>query len=284
VTPFAIAALQLEISSEGDNLPHLRTALDRLMSTYPWVEMVVFSELCACGPSRGRAEPLPGTTEGVFQQMAAQHKIWLLPGSLFELDGNRVYNTASVIEPHGRVIGRYRKLFPFYPYEDGVEAGSEFMVFDVPNVGRFGVSICYDLWFPETARTLTAMGAEVILHPVMTTTIDRDVELAIARATAAQQQCYVFDVNGVGGGGNGRSLIVGPAGEVLHQAGGNEELIPIEIDLDHVRRSRERGLFTLGQPLKSFRDRQVKFEVYRGPTTYLDGLGPLEKPRRPNRG
>ncbi len=75
------------------------------------------------------------------------------------------------------------------------------------------------MWFPETSRTLAAMGAEVILHPTLTATIDRDVELAIVRATAAQNQCFVFDINGVGDGGNGRSIVVGPAGDVLYQAG-----------------------------------------------------------------
>ena len=72
------------------------------------------------------------------------------------------------------------------------------MVFDVPSVGRFGVSNCYDMWFPETTRTLAAMGAEVILHPSMTNTIDRDVELAIARTNAAINQCYFFDINVAG--------------------------------------------------------------------------------------
>jgi deaminated glutathione amidase len=53
----------------------------------------------------------------------------------------------------------------------------------VPQVGRFGLSICYDIWFPETTRQLTSAGVEVLLHPVLTGTTDRDAELAIARAT-----------------------------------------------------------------------------------------------------
>jgi len=156
-------------------------------------------------------------------------------------------------------------------------------VFDVPEVGRFGVSICYDMWFPETSRTLAVMGAEVILHPLLTGTIDRDVELSIARATAAPQQCFMFDINGSGDGGNGRSIIVGPYGDVLHEAGRSEEMIPIEIDLDRVRRSREVGLRGLGQPLKSFRDRTIRFPIYgdgADKRSYLDNLGPLEKPQR----
>jgi predicted amidohydrolase len=202
---------------------------------------------------------------------------------MFERHEDRIYNTASVIDPDGNIVARYRKMFPFYPYEEGVDSGREFCVFDVPDVGRFGVSICYDMWFPETSRTLAAMGAEVILHPTLTSSIDRDVELAIARATAAQQQCFFFDVNGLGDGGIGRSIVIGPHGDVLHQAGSSDELFPIEIDLSRVRRSREMGLRGLGQPLKSFRDRPVHFPVY-GPGWerhgFFENLGSLEKPTR----
>lgn len=282
--PFAVAGLQLNLSGHGNNLPRMRERLDYLMGVFPWVQMVVFSELAACGPSPSRAEPMPGPAERAFQEMAARHKVWLVSGSHFELQDDTVYNTASVIDADGRVIARHRKLFPFLPYEQGVSAGSEFVVFDVPEVGRFGVSICYDMWFPETSRQLAALGAEVLLHPTMTTTIDRDVELAIARATAATNQCFMVDINGVGDIGNGRSVVVGPAGDVLYQAGTSEELIPIEIDLDRVRRSREVGLRGLGQPLKSFRDTGVRFPVYAGETrSYLDTLGPLARPERGSR-
>jgi hypothetical protein len=142
------------------------------------------------------------------------------------------------------------------------------------------------MWFPETSRTLAAMGAEVILHPTMTTTLDRDVELSIARATAAQQQCFFLDINGAGDSGNGRSIIIGPYGDVLHQAGHPEEMMPLEIDIDRVRRCREIGLRGLGQPLKSFRDRNVHFSVYdqqQFPSPALRALGPLQKPHRGTR-
>jgi len=283
VTPFAIAGMQLHLSSEHDNLAHMRSRMDVLLHLYPWVQMVVFSELAAYGPLIDRAHPLPGSAENEFQEMAARHGVWLLPGSVFESKDGLVYNTASVIDPKGTIVGRYRKMFPFLPYEDGVEAGDEFFVFDVPDVGRFGVSICYDMWFPETTRTLVSMGAEVILHPTMTATIDRDVELCIARATAAINQCFFFDINGAGDGGHGQSIIVGPVGDVMYQAGHGEESIPLEIDLDRVRRTREFGLRGLGQPLKSFRDRKVEFTVYQRNTqgaTFFDSLGPLTKPSR----
>lgn len=283
MTPFAVAGMQLHLSAFGDNLPHIRARLHHLMHVFPWVEMVVFSELAALGPIPARAQPMPGPAEHAFCEMAAHHQIWIVTGSIFESSGGKIYNTSSVIDPTGSVIGRYRKMFPFRPYEIEVEPGDSFLVFDVPDVGRFGVSICYDMWFPETSRSLVALGAEVIIHPSMTTTIDRDVELAMARATAAQNQCYVVDINGAGEGGNGRSIVVGPAGDVIHLSGTTEELIPLEIELGRVRREREHGLYGLGQPLKSFRDSAVTFPVYANDGSgkeILNRLGPLEKPRR----
>ena len=102
-------------------------------------------------------------------------------------------------------------------------------------------------------------------HPAsdLTNTIDRDLELAIARTNAAVNQCYFFDINCAGRLGYGRSIVVGPDGNVLHQAGSGHEIIPVEIDLEHVRRSRRRGLLGLGQVLKSFRDTEVQFPPYR---------------------
>ena len=282
MTPFAIAGIQMPITNHS-NVEAMRQRLDLLMYLYPWVQMVLFSELAPFGSSLDHAQKLPGATEEEFQEMALKHKLWLLPGSLFERRDDNIFNTAPVINPDGEVIARYRKLFPFRPFEEGVTPGEEFVVFDVPKAGRFGVSICYDLWFPETTRTLTAMGAEVILHPVLTHTIDRDVDLKIARASAAIFQCYVFDINGLLAGGNGQSAVIDPGGRTLHQSSVNEELIPIEIDFDQVRRQRRHGMRALGQPLKSFRDSKVAFTVYdrqRRDLSYLDSLGPLEKLQR----
>jgi predicted amidohydrolase len=163
------------------------------------------------------------------------------------------------------------------PLETGVESGTEFLVFDVPDRGRFGISICYDMWFPETTRTLTSLGVEVLLHPVLTGTTDRQVELAIAQATAAMFQCYVFDVNGLEAGGIGRSIVVDPAGVVLHQAGQRDEIFPITVDFGLVRHVRHNGANGLGQMLKSFRDRSVKFPDQNpgNPGKYLEDLGPM---------
>lgn len=280
---FAIAGMQIEVSSTGKNFKRMTASIDHVMAVFPWVQMVVFSELAVSGPGAAFAEALPGPTEQAFQAIAKRHGIWLIPGSAHEKAVDGIYNTATVIDPAGNVVLRYRKMFPFTPY--GIaKAGVDFAIFDVPQVGRFGLSICYDIWFPETSRTLACMGAEILIHPTMTPTMDRDVELSIVRATAAINQMYVVDINGVGGGGVGRSLIVGPEGNIIHEAGSGTEFLPIEVDLDLVRRTRERGLRTLGQPLKGFRDAPVQFHVYNPASPLRAGLahlGPLVKPGRP---
>jgi predicted amidohydrolase len=279
MTYFAIAGLQLDLRN-ADNSEKLGAMVADVMTRFPWVQMVLFSELAPMGWC-GQPQSLPGPLEDHFRKIAKQLGIWLVPGSIYEQHGNRNYNTASVIAPSGEVIGRYRKMFPFAPYEKGISAGTGFLVFDVPEIGRFGLSICYDMWFPETSRTLAWMGAEVILHPTLTNTIDRDVEFSIARATAATNQCYFVDINGTGQLGVGQSAIIGPEGDVIHHAGSGEEIIPVELDLGRVRRSRERGILGLGQPLKSFRDCEIDFPPYahrQRTSLALRQLGPLRKP------
>ncbi len=161
--------------------------------------------------------------------------------------------------------------------------GEDFVVFDVPGVARFGISNCYDMWFPEQVRTLVWMGAEVILHPSLTSTIDRDAEIAMIRAHGAQNQVYFFDVNLSGPLGVGQSCIAGPGGEVIYQAGRGREIIPLKLDLDYLRNVRREGWQNLGQPLKSFRDSGVCFPQYAEgyASESLRELGPIEKARRP---
>lgn len=285
MTPFAIAGLQLAVAS-ADNRDRIEREVARTVERFPWVQMVVLPELASFGPALGAAETLPGPTESRYRALAQRLGIWLVPGSLYERDCDRVYNTAVVIDPGGEVVGRYRKIYPFLPYETGVSHGTETLVFDVPEVGRFGVSICYDQWFPEVARAMAWRGAEVILHLTLTGTIDRAQELILAQANAIANQCFFVDINHAGALGNGRSIVVGPEGDVVHQAGEQHEVIPVTLDLDRVRATRAHGIKGLGQMLKSFRDTAVDFPCYgqggEGPpaSPSLRALGPLTLPKR----
>ncbi|MBE0414087.1 carbon-nitrogen hydrolase family protein [Yoonia sp.] len=287
MTPFAIAGVQMYVNALQPNIDGMMHRLDVLMARFPWTQMVLFSELAPYGPLDRFSLPPQNEALDRFCAAARHHKVWLIPGSMFlTAPDGQIYNTAVVINPEGEIIRRYAKMFPFRPYEAGIAAGAEFCIFDVPDVGRFGLSICYDIWFPETTRQLTSQGVEVLLHPVLTGTSDRDAELAITRATAAQFQCYVFSVNGLGAGGLGKSCVVDPSATVLHQSAGQEDMFPIEVDLSVVRRQRETGMKGLGQVLKSFRDRSVDFSVYdrsSGTDSFLHALGPLEIPQQGTR-
>ena len=285
MTTFTIAGIQLD-APVADNLALISRQIDITCKRFPWVEMIVFGELCAFGARLETAQSMPGPAENHFCGLAKKHGIWLVPGSIYEQSGNDIYNTASVINPDGEVVTRCRKLFPFLPFEQGVTGGQQFTTFEVPGVGMFGVSICYDMWFPETTRALVAMGAEVILHPTLTNTIDRDVELAISQASAVTNQCYFFDINNTGDLGYGKSIIVSPDGKIIHQAGRGQEVMPVTVDFDVVRRGREAGAMGLGQPLKSFRDANLSYPTYNGNASALPGfsrLGSLELPEKPDR-
>lgn len=277
----SIAGLQLELGVE-DNLSIIEREIDLVVKRFPWVQMVVLPELCTFSAHTELAVKLPGEVENCFREAARRNGVWLLPGSLYERSEGRVFNTAPVIDPEGQVIARYRKQYPFYPYEKNVDGSDNFVVFEVPGVGRIGLIICYDIWFPEVVRQLAWMGAEAIIAPTLTNTVDRDAELAISRANAITNQLYFFGLNSAGRLGYGKSIVVGPDGTIIHQAASGRDIITIELDFKHVRRVRERGLHGLGQPLKSFRDANISYPVYQqdaGPGAFAD-LGPLVIPER----
>ena len=282
---FSIAALQVAWPV-ADNRDRLEKETANVLARFPWVQMVVFPELCSFGHGLSFAEPMPGPTESRDQALARKHAVWLIPGSLYERAGADIFNTAPIINPAGEVVSRYRKIYPFLPYEKNVKSGTEFVVFDVPAVGRFGLSICYDTWFPETTRALVWKGAEVIISPTKTNTIDRPQELILSQANAIMNQCYIVDVNAAAQLGNGRSIVVGPEGEIIHQSGEVEEQVPFTVDFGRVREVRRSGTLLLGQVLKSFRDAPIEFPCYRGKyqeSPEMAALGPLTMPEKGGR-
>ena len=128
-----------------------------------------------------------------------------------------LYNTAVVIQPDGELAASYRKIFPWRPFEP-FKPGDRFVVFDLPGAGRIGLGICYDIWYPEVARQLAWLGAEVILFPAQTSTCDRAQELVLARAAAIANQTFVVSVNAAAPVGTGQSIVVDPEGLVRTQA------------------------------------------------------------------
>ncbi len=150
-------------------------------------------------------------------------------------------------------MATYRKCCPWRPFET-TTPGKEFTVFDVPEIGRIGLSICYDTWFPEVARQLAWLGAEIIIQPNLTRTSDRAQELVLIRAAAIANQIFVLNVNMAAPTAVGQSLLAGPEGEIICLAG--ESAIPITqvLDLDQVTRVREYGSVGLNRVWSQFRE------------------------------
>jgi predicted amidohydrolase len=261
---------------------------ERISLEFPWVQMILFHELVVPGVAqfvsageanawRKSAQSIPGALTDQLCDLARQNHKWLIPGSMYESVDGKIYNTALAISPEGKIVAKYRKMFPWLPYESGTSAGDQFCVFDVPDIGRFGLCICYDIWFPEVVRNLVWLGAEVILHPTLTATSDRALELVLSQANAISNQCYFISVNGLGPFGGGKSLMVDPDGRVLQQAGDHETIMTEVLDLDHVTRTREYGTIGLGQTLKQLRDSNHVFPMYQQGINQGEGFKALGK-------
>ncbi len=121
-----------------------------------------------------------------------------------------MYNTEVVFDPGGTLIAAYRKVFPWRPYEAWA-SGHEFVVADLPGgIGRAGLSICYDSWFPEATRSVAWMGAEFVVNVVKTIGADRKQERVLAQANAIVNQVFMLSVNAAGPIGTGGSLVCDP--------------------------------------------------------------------------
>ncbi len=120
---------------------------------------------------------VPGPFTERLGEVARRARRWIRRGFVYEAAGRKTYNTALLFAPDGSLAGTYRKLFPWMPLETSDPGEAPPPVIAMPDVGAVGVMICYDGWFPEVARSLAMRGAEVILHPTLTSTPDREEEL-----------------------------------------------------------------------------------------------------------
>src|SRR4051794_37483925 len=197
------------------------------------------------------AVELPGPLTDKLAELARATGLWLVPGTVYERTADGVSNSAFVISPDGELIGPYRKCFPWQPYECS-QPGDRLMTFDVPDVGRVGLMVCYDGMFPELPRQLAWWGAELIVQPTLTTTSDREAETIVARATAIQNQVALVSVNAASPAGVGRSIFVGPEGEVRVQAGAGEEVLVDVVDFGAVERVRRVGTFGMNRLWEQF--------------------------------
>jgi predicted amidohydrolase len=272
-----LIAAQAQPRLIGEPVSAFADEVKAALAVKPDSRLVVFPELHLFGDGnpdlqrtealQDSAEPLDGPRVSELKQLAADFGIWLVPGSVCERGPEgQLFNTQLVLSPEGELAGYYRKIFPWRPFEP-YDPGDRFTTVDLAGIGRVGLNICYDAWYPEVARQLAWMGAEVILNVVKTTTPDRRQELVLAKANAIVNQVFMVSVNCAGPTGKGRSIIVDPEGNTLAEAPDDAPvLLTADLDLAAVEHVRTHGTENLNRPWSQFRDGEdaVELPVYQG--------------------
>ena len=190
------------------------------------------------------AEPLDGPTLTELASQAKELKSYILAGSILERSGGRFFNTSVLLDREGRQVAVYRKihLFSYRSREREILTPGEEPVVAKTELGRLGLSICYDLRFPELYRWEVDRGAQVFLVPAAWPAARIAHWELLARARALENQCFLLGCNAAGVEHGvrlgGHSLVVDPQGEVLARAGEAEEVLLAELDLAQVERTR----------------------------------------------
>ena len=276
----SVALIQMACSPQPEK--NLRYALDRIaVAARQGAKLVclqeLFRSLYFCQTEDygcfNLAETIPGPTTRLLAQAAKKHKITLVTSLFEKRTGGLYHNTAVVFGPDGKTLGIYRKMhipddpgfsekFYFAPGDTG------FQPIDTP-VGRLGVLVCWDQWYPEAARLMALRGAEILIYPTaigLARTEKRElhrVQLGawqtIQRSHAIANGVYVLSVNRIGRENNldfwGTSFVSDPFGRVLAQASADKpEIVRATLDLNEIGVTRQHWPF--------LRDRRI--DAYAG--------------------
>jgi predicted amidohydrolase len=200
-----------------------------------------------------RPEPIPGHSTEMLMKKAAEHGVWIHSGSFAEVnpEDRRYYNTSVLIDDKGEIVAKYRKIHTFdVTLPDGtvcdesarVSPGREVVTVDTA-LGQLGLSICYDIRFPELFRLMALAGAQVLFTPAnFTLPTGKDHWETILRTRAIENGCYVVAAAQIGKKHRfvayGNSMVVDPWGTVLTRAREEEGVAFAEIDLDYLDKIR----------------------------------------------
>ncbi|MFN8627106.1 MAG: carbon-nitrogen hydrolase family protein [Candidatus Binatia bacterium] len=256
VSHYIAAAIQLCAGSDKvENLAKVEALVEQAVRT--GARLVVLPEVFLWRGPRGEegshAEPIPGPSTARLAELARRHQLHLLAGSILEqTNTDKVFNTSLLFDPRGELVGRYRKTHLFdidLPghvtiRESDTRAAGSAAVTVATELGVIGMTICYDLRFPELYRRLTLDGAEIVAIPSAFTFPTGAAHWEIlVRARAIENQLYVIAPDQVGPSPSGHidfggSLIVDPWGKPLAHASDRETVIFAEIDRDYQRKVR----------------------------------------------
>ncbi len=251
----SLRAALVQLEAGDDVQDNVARAVDLARKAATGADLVVLPEYLQYRGSadgyRASAQPIPGPTTIPLASVARDAGCWLLAGTHAEASGDprRPYNTAVLFDRSGRLAATYRKLHLFdVAVDEGpsdtessrMTPGDRAVVVDVEGAG-LGLSICYDLRFPELYRALAHAGAAMLAVPaVFTARTGRDHWEPLLRARAIENGAWVLAAAGCGAGGPGaleawgHSMIVDPWGRVIAEAGDDETILRATLDLDLV--------------------------------------------------
>lgn len=199
----------------------------------------------------GNASEIPGPLSGRFGRLAREYGIWLHAGSVTERRGEKPCNLTMVFAPDGRLAAGYRKVHlfdvevedgPSYRESDEIAPGNRLVLADT-GMGRMGLSICYDLRFPQMYRLYADRGAEILAVAANFTDATGAAHWEpLLRARAIENTCYVLACGQCGVKpafrAHGHSMIVDPWGRILAEAGEEPEILYAELEPEALENAR----------------------------------------------
>jgi predicted amidohydrolase len=250
----------LQVNSQADKAENIRVACEMIdRAAGAGADLAVLPECVDyLGPKAGAldaAEVIPGPTSEAFAAKARQHGIWVLGGSIRESseDPGHNYNTSLLFDRNGEIVAKYRKIHLFDIELAGnvsaqesatISPGCDIVTAEIEG-HRAGMSICYDLRFPELYRAAALDGAEMLFVPAAFTTFTgKDHWEILLRARAIENQCFVIAAGQYGkhepnNTCYGRSMIIDPWGTILATTPDGVGMALADLDFAQLRRIRE---------------------------------------------
>ena len=253
---FKVAVCQMQVVD--DKQINVEKAVDFIgKSASKRADLVVLPEMFNC-PYENEKFPLYAETRKSSETLKAvsgaarDHGVYLVAGSIPERDEDKIYNTSFIIDPHGKIIGSHRKIHLFdvdipggitFKESDTLSAGDRLTVLET-DLARIGVAICYDIRFPELSRLLALEDVELMVLPgAFNMTTGPAHWKTLIKSRAIDNQFYVVAASPAQDVSTsyiayGHSMVVGPWGSVLAEAGNFEEIIYADIRLDRIEEVR----------------------------------------------
>jgi omega-amidase len=243
----AVVQMNVEAGNPKVNFAKIEEQLEAAVALNPKPDFIVLPEMWNTGYAleqiHALADPDGEHTRTIISAFCKRHEVSVLAGSIAQRRGDEVTNTVHIFDRAGVEISEYSKIHLFQLMNEHLhlKAGDTHGLFSIGEIPA-AVMICYDIRFPELARTLALSGAKILFVPAQWPHPRLHHWRTLLQARAIENQMFVVSCNTVGESGGssffGHSMIIDPWGEVIAEAGDDETILSLEIDLalvDEVR-------------------------------------------------